>query len=283
MIYQHQAAFEDLWRDLKQGRPWRGIIKNWSKDGGYCWVDANVSPVRDKDRNIAGFQSVRFKPSDKEIDEANEAYQKINVGNKKLYISHGRVFQKQPIKNFLLSNAVQWLIIAALAMTPALLQLFNKTNTWVALLAVTLLPVAIGFIAHRRYRTTQTLINWIDVILAQGNLKTPKPKQTSSDRQLAILGNSIEDFTRSIRATIKGVDDIAVRVTEAAQESQQVVQHVVTVSQTQSEASASSATAIEEMSHSIVEVSKQTEQTKAAVESAGQEARLARSESHPRN
>lgn len=75
------------------------------------------------------------------------------------------------------------------------------------------------------------------------------------------------------------MDDIAVRVTEAAQESQQVVQHVVTASQTQSEASASSATAIEEMSHSIVEVSEQTEQTKAAVESAGQEARLARSES----
>jgi aerotaxis receptor len=29
------AAFEDLWRDLKAGRPWCGLVKNRRKDGGY--------------------------------------------------------------------------------------------------------------------------------------------------------------------------------------------------------------------------------------------------------
>ena len=28
-------AFADLWRDLKAGRPWRGIVKNRRKDGGF--------------------------------------------------------------------------------------------------------------------------------------------------------------------------------------------------------------------------------------------------------
>ena len=40
-------AFADLWRDLKAGRPWRGIVKNRRKDGGFYWVVANVSPVRE--------------------------------------------------------------------------------------------------------------------------------------------------------------------------------------------------------------------------------------------
>lgn len=28
-------AFEDMWRDLKVGRPWRGVVKNRRKDGGF--------------------------------------------------------------------------------------------------------------------------------------------------------------------------------------------------------------------------------------------------------
>ena len=38
------AAFEDMWRDLKLGLPWRGIVKNRRKDGGFYWVVANVAP-----------------------------------------------------------------------------------------------------------------------------------------------------------------------------------------------------------------------------------------------
>ena len=39
------AAFEDMWSTLKRGQPWRGIVKNRCKDGGYYWVDACVVPV----------------------------------------------------------------------------------------------------------------------------------------------------------------------------------------------------------------------------------------------
>ena len=35
-------AFADMWRDLKAGRPWRGVVKNRRKDGGFCWVVANT-------------------------------------------------------------------------------------------------------------------------------------------------------------------------------------------------------------------------------------------------
>jgi|GEM_PF-5662489 PAS domain S-box len=59
-------AFADLWRDIKEGRPWRGIVKNRRKDGGFYWVVANVSPVRE-DGRIVGYQSVRGRPTREEI------------------------------------------------------------------------------------------------------------------------------------------------------------------------------------------------------------------------
>ncbi|MDE1990814.1 MAG: PAS domain-containing protein, partial [Betaproteobacteria bacterium] len=40
------AAFEDLWSTVKAGRPWRGLVKNRSKNGDHYWVDATVVPVR---------------------------------------------------------------------------------------------------------------------------------------------------------------------------------------------------------------------------------------------
>jgi aerotaxis receptor len=57
-----KEAFADLWRSLKAGRPWQGLVKNRRSDGGYYWVIANVSPVRENGR-IVGYQSLRLKPS----------------------------------------------------------------------------------------------------------------------------------------------------------------------------------------------------------------------------
>ena len=31
-------AFEDMWRTLKQNRPWTGYVKNRCKNGDYYWV-----------------------------------------------------------------------------------------------------------------------------------------------------------------------------------------------------------------------------------------------------
>src|SRR5574338_459893 len=41
------AAFQNLWDDLKAGKPWMGIVKNRCKNGDYYWVDAYVTPIHD--------------------------------------------------------------------------------------------------------------------------------------------------------------------------------------------------------------------------------------------
>ena len=75
-----KEAFADLWARLKSGRSWRGIVKNRTKSGGFYWVEANVAPVMENGE-IAGFISVRTKPTRQQIESAEMLYQKIKSGS----------------------------------------------------------------------------------------------------------------------------------------------------------------------------------------------------------
>jgi aerotaxis receptor len=70
-------AFEDLWRTVKAGLPWTGIVKNRSKDGDHYWVEAFVVPVREGDR-VVGYMSVRSQPSRESVRAAETLYQQLN-------------------------------------------------------------------------------------------------------------------------------------------------------------------------------------------------------------
>ncbi len=72
------AAFEDMWRALKQNRPWQGLVKNRTKTGDYYWVNANAMPLFENNA-VKGYLSVRLTPSRAEIDAANQLYRKINA------------------------------------------------------------------------------------------------------------------------------------------------------------------------------------------------------------
>jgi len=70
-------AFEDLWRTIKEGLPWRGVVKNRSKNGDHYWVNAFVVPARENDQTV-GYMSVRSEPSREQIKQAEELYRKLN-------------------------------------------------------------------------------------------------------------------------------------------------------------------------------------------------------------
>ena len=67
-------AFEDLWKTLKSGKTWKGIVKNRTKDGGYYWVNATAFPSRNSDWTIR-YVSVRVKPTKEEIEIAKKLYE----------------------------------------------------------------------------------------------------------------------------------------------------------------------------------------------------------------
>ncbi len=71
------AAFEDLWQTIQAGRPWSGIVKNRCKNGDHYWVEAFVTPVM-RDGEVVGYQSVRSRPSEQQIEEAEALYAALN-------------------------------------------------------------------------------------------------------------------------------------------------------------------------------------------------------------
>ncbi len=84
-------AFADLWRTIRGGMPWTGLVKNRCKNGDYYWVMANVTPVIEQGKPV-GYLSVRTKPSREQVREADELYRQFKAGNpRRLRIVNGRV------------------------------------------------------------------------------------------------------------------------------------------------------------------------------------------------
>ena len=83
------AVFADLWTDISNGRPWVGIIKNRSKNGDDYWVNAHISPLRDKGV-ITGYFSMRRKASAAQIAEAEAAFTALRKqDSQKAVFRHG--------------------------------------------------------------------------------------------------------------------------------------------------------------------------------------------------
>ncbi|MDO7085309.1 PAS domain-containing methyl-accepting chemotaxis protein [Pseudocolwellia sp. AS88] len=75
-----KQAFADLWAKLKRGDSWRGMVKNRCKNNNdYYWVDAYVTPVYENN-TIIGYQSVRTCPTQEQKNVATKLYQDLNSG-----------------------------------------------------------------------------------------------------------------------------------------------------------------------------------------------------------
>lgn len=68
-----KAAFKGLWDTVAAGQKWHGYVKNLRKDGSYYWVYATAVP-NIRNGQIAGYTSVRRKPSRTRIDALIPVY-----------------------------------------------------------------------------------------------------------------------------------------------------------------------------------------------------------------
>ncbi|OXY82819.1 methyl-accepting chemotaxis protein [Oceanimonas doudoroffii] len=71
-----RAAFRDLWEHVQRGQAWRGAVKNRCKDGRYYWVDAYVTPIYENGE-VTGYQSVRTRLDPAVRARAEQAYARL--------------------------------------------------------------------------------------------------------------------------------------------------------------------------------------------------------------
>lgn len=73
------AAFQDLWDTLHAEQAWMGVVKNRRKNGDYYWVYAMAVPVYEGGQ-VTGYASVRVKPTQEQVSEAEDFYHALNEG-----------------------------------------------------------------------------------------------------------------------------------------------------------------------------------------------------------
>ncbi len=89
-----EEAFADMWRSLKSGDSWTGMVKNRRNGGDHYWVLANATPIRE-DGTVIGYSSVRTAPSLEQIAQANSDYARFKRGQTNaLTVRKGKVVRR---------------------------------------------------------------------------------------------------------------------------------------------------------------------------------------------
>jgi len=279
-------AFADLWQELKSGRPWRAIVKNRRKDGGFYWVVANVSPVREGGQ-VVGYQSVRSRPTRAEIDAAATAYQRIRQGDQRLTIEQGRVVNRRAAGIArLLSLPVQLTLIGVVALLGAAMRLAGArftgggVGTLLDVLAVASALYGLFFLfayVPRLQGDLRGFADWIGQLLTSGNLR-----QRIDSPRSDVVGTVIRQtdrFVSSVQATVQGMADVAAQVGDATRDVGRGVQQVQDAASKQNMATASATAAVDEVTGLIARVAENARATHGVASQTGGVSRAGASES----
>ena len=71
-----KSAFDDLWETIKDGKTWKGYVKNLRKDKGYYWVYAEISGVY-KSGKLVEYKSIREPMSREKRIETQRYYDEL--------------------------------------------------------------------------------------------------------------------------------------------------------------------------------------------------------------
>ncbi|MEW6765117.1 MAG: PAS domain-containing methyl-accepting chemotaxis protein [Pseudomonadota bacterium] len=272
-------AFGDLWRTLRRGRPWRGMVKNRCKNGDYYWVDANANPIWENGQMV-GFMSLRAKPTREQIEQAEAIYRQFREGKAQgLAIREGRVVHTGPrgwfgrlgrlsIKTRVtIGGAVLGLSTLVLGAAAILLP-GDSGPDWLPILldglgGLSLLVIGwMVFMVAGLMRQLDEAVRACQAVGA-GNLETAIPEDMSSEigrlrHAIAIMGSNIDSVVTDFRKASETVGSASREITHTAH----------AMSQTASEQAAS----LEETSASLEQMSASVQQN---TENAGTTDRIA--------
>lgn len=72
-----RGVYRLLWQTLRAGQEFFGLVKNYTAQGDYYWVFANITPDYTAQRTLAGYYSVRRQPTRAGIAAVSPLYQQM--------------------------------------------------------------------------------------------------------------------------------------------------------------------------------------------------------------
>ncbi|MCB1950066.1 PAS domain-containing methyl-accepting chemotaxis protein [Nitrosomonas sp.] len=228
-------AFEDLWKTLKAGLPWTGLVKNRRKNGDFYWVLGNATPLMDNGK-ITGYLSVRTKPPQGVVEKTAPIYRQLLEGKaKNIKVQKGKIVRTDVVSKIM--SCFKMTVskrIALFAAISALLLLITDGMAWWGItqgtvpsgLSGTLIGLKIGGIALIALMTGYLIKNTISPLrqainiantLAAGNLGERISLSNRHD-EFSELTNALRQTGINLRATVADVHSNALSVRHAAQD-----------------------------------------------------------------
>ncbi len=249
------AAFQNLWDTVKEGRPWRGIVKNRCKNGDFYWVEALVVPLRKDDRTI-GYMSVRTEPSRAQVSEAEALYRQLNAT--KAELPKPGFWQRTALRTkqrLLLGTIVVAQILAgALSFGADTVGLSGVAGTWASsILAGTTIAAALLLLFTQEFMMTviERIVSRLDHI-AQGDLTDAIPLHRIDE--LGKLNDGLVTMQTHFKAMLAEIAESATAVGRSATYLTQEMRRTKEVTLIQSGAAASIAASVEQLVASVHEI-----------------------------
>lgn len=184
------AAFEDLWKCLKAGKPWTAPVKNRTKSGDYYWVEANVTPVY-KNGKVQEYLSVRYAPSREQVMQAENLYQQLNA-NKAQLRPTGLAAVIKNVKEMAIWKKATCALLAILIPELYLMYPLYQAQHWEALALISLLTgLAIFIMGSLLKKVTDTLEESVGIFYRLSDEHFRNPIELNRNDQIG-------DFLRAL-------------------------------------------------------------------------------------
>ncbi|GGW61542.1 methyl-accepting chemotaxis protein [Alishewanella tabrizica] len=228
-------AFKAMWDHLKAGKPWMGLVKNRCKNGDYYWVDAYVTPVSQNGRMV-GYESVRSCPAREDVARATALYAKIKNGK----------YQANR-----LALAYENLFLGALIALCLLLFFFGYKELSEGLLLVGVIIFA-GWVSIKR---KQTLASLNDMLSHAFSDELAVQSYTNDVGELGKLKVAILSQMAHLGTVITRIENAALTVARESEKGAKLTIQTRTDIESQQAETIQVATAMNEMTTTIAEVS----------------------------
>lgn len=250
-----QAAFQNLWHTVKEGRPWRGIVKNRCKNGDYYWVEALVVPVRKDDQTI-GYMSVRTEPSSKQITDAEALYRQLHASKGRLPMPS--IWQRIKLRTkqrFLLGGMIiAQILVGAVQFGAGRLGLSDTIGSLItSLLGGTTIIAALLLLytQENMMAIVGRILGRLDRI-AQGDLTDFIPLRRVDE--LGKLNDGLVSMQTHLKVMLAEIAESAVTVGRNAKHLTQEMRETQDVTDAQSSAASNIAAAVEQLVVSVHEI-----------------------------
>lgn len=250
-------AFAWLWDTIKQDMPWRGIVKNRCKNGDFYWVEAYVTPIKEKGRTT-GYMSVRNIPNSVEVNACETLYNTLRESKASL---PKRGFRLNDVSFYTKLNII--FIVMSIMLFGSNLYYFLKAQTTLDKVVASIVGIGTLLSVFARFWLGGTVNSFLGKAryalgqIAEGNFNF----SISADNrdEFGHILNELESMRINLRAIMSDVISSAKSVESSSQHVKMEMQGLLQRSNSQADRVDSISTAVEQMHQSVASASEHTQ------------------------